>query len=222
MRLQEQANPWGRVWVRPLWYWCLHRRSLRCLSSRHLWGCEWEWGRQEENCHAVEISPTSALLQHRDCDSVEAKNKTPKKKNPSPAPDLSFCRAAAIISPRPVFFWLLLSYAYHPERAMAYLCWQTEHQSAVSWNDTLSWMMSHMWIWQGLFHCWKLFLQFKFTCTGSRQTYTHSDHDWIPTMLKFLPSGTWVSSGLCCLSTVYSIDGVLLVDRGTRFWSNLV
>lgn len=34
---REQANLWGTVSVHLWWCWCLHRRWLRCLSSRHLW-----------------------------------------------------------------------------------------------------------------------------------------------------------------------------------------
>lgn len=43
-RWREQANPLGTVSMHPWWYWCLHRHSLRCLSSRHLWGCVMEKG----------------------------------------------------------------------------------------------------------------------------------------------------------------------------------
>lgn len=135
-RWREQANPLGTVSMHPWWYWCLHRHSLRCLSSRHLWGCVMEKGDKKKKKSFSDCKKnwlTSALSRLRldwgikrlcYCGSV-------------------FCRVAAI-NRLACFIQTFLQLCMLSIEAVAYLCWQTEHHSAVSWNDTLSWMISHM------------------------------------------------------------------------------
>ncbi len=157
-RWWELANPLGTVSAHPWWYWCLHRHSLRCLSSRHLWGCAMEYGRQEEekeSFHTVKIADISTFTSPCELRNEEIVLLWVEKKNL-----ISFCILQRSCYHPPGLFYSdfpSVMHAFQRGHGLLVLADWTSQCCELEWHSVMD-DLPHADLAKSLAHCCRLFL----------------------------------------------------------------